>query len=87
MTMTSSYDQTKFAILSNLPLEFHNVIDELAGLMTSCEGGTKDERMKNLLLLTSKLEPVIHDYAFSQNMLGYDSGYDAGHQDGSEGCN
>ena len=85
MTMTSSYDQTKFAILSNLPLEFHNVVDELAGLMTSC-CGTKDERMKNLFLLTSKLEPVINDYAFSQYMLGYDSGHDAGHQDGSEGC-
>jgi len=72
MTMTSSYDQTKVAILSNLPLEFHNVVDELAGLMTSC-CGTSDERMKNLLLLTSKLEPVISDYAFSQYMLGYDS--------------
>ena len=73
MTMTSSYDQTKFAILSNLPLEFHNVVDELAGLMTR-PGEGDEAKLKNLFLLTSKLEPVINDYAFSQYLLGYDSG-------------
>lgn len=78
--MISSYEQRKITILSSLPIEFHDVFEDLAWIMLR-PGEGEEAKLKNLFLLQQNLGTVINEFALSQYLLGYDSGYAAGEGD------